>query len=173
VENDAIQQGPPPAPERSPAGGDSPPGRLAWRTAEKDRQYLRVLSIFWYVVAGLYAVAAVVSGLYIAYGVWMAGWSAPARGGVSVTTFGYFLVAVGVWLVLFYGVFAYLAYLTGRSLVEYRRWKFVFGMAVALCVVGGVPILVLGVFTIVVLSRESVKAQFARGGPAYSLDEEN
>jgi hypothetical protein len=174
VDDEAIQEGPPVTPAHPPAdNADYPLDRVTWRTAEKDRQYLRVLSIFWYILAGLYAVVGVATGLYIYFGVMIVAGSVPTRGGASGPAVGYSLLGLGIGLLLFYGVYAYLAYLTARSLVEYRRWKFVFGMAVALCVLGGIPILVLGVFTIVVLSRDSVKAQFARGGPAYSPDEEN
>jgi hypothetical protein len=174
VDDEAIQEGPPVTPGRPPADDeDYPLDRVTWRTVEKDRQHLRVLSIFWYILAGLYAFAGAAMGVYIVFGVMIVAGSAPTRGGSSGPDLGYFLLALGIGCLLFYGVYAYLAYLTGRSLVEYRRRKLIFGMAIALCIIGGLLGIVLGVFTIVVLSRDSVKEQFARGGPVYSWDEEN
>jgi len=161
-------------PARPPvADEDYPLDRAAWRTVEKDRQHLRVLSIFWYILAGLYWVVGMAMGLYIVFGVMIVAGSAPTRGGASGPAVGYSMLGLGIGLLLFYGVYACLAYLTGRSLVEYRRRKFIFGMAIGLCILGGLLGIPLGVFTIVVLSRESVKEQFARGGPLYSRDEEN
>jgi len=174
VDDETIQEGPPVKPARPPLDDeDYPLDRVTWGTAEKDRQHLKVLSIFWYILAGLYAVAGVIGGLYVVFGLFVVAGNAPTRGGSSGSAEGYLLLGVGGGILIFYCAFAYLAYLTGRSLVEYRRRKLIFGMAIALCIIGGVLGIVLGVFTIVVLSRESVKEQFACGGPAYRWDEEN
>jgi hypothetical protein len=174
VDDEAIQEGTPVMPVRPPVDDeDYPLDRVAWGTAEKDRQHLRVLSIFWYILAGLYALGGTAAGLYIPFGVLIAAGNVPTRGGASGPGVGYFLLGLGIGCLLFYGAYAYLTYLTGRSLVEYRRRKFIFGMAIALCVLGGLLGAVLGVFTIVVLSRESVKEQFALGGPVRPRDDDD
>ena len=86
--------------------------------------------------------------------------------------FGYFFIGLGIFLLLWRAVYAYLMFHTGQSLRQQKRWQFIFIMAIVDCVLGGVVGIVLGVFTIVILNRPSVKELFAEGDSPYPKNED-
>ncbi len=64
-------------------------------------------------------------------------------------------------------VWSYMLCRAGMSLLQNKRWTFCFVMAILLCL--NPPLgTILGVFTIVVLNRPSVKELFGRNEPASS-----
>ena len=132
----------------------------------RDHEHLKVLSICWYVIAGLNALGGCFATIYIAMGAaFMAvppnattqpGQPAPpppeAVGGV--------LMGVGGCLMALALGIAALSFFTARGLARQRNRTFCMIVAGITCL--SVPIgTVLGVFTLMVLSRPSVKQMFA------------
>jgi len=81
---------------------------------------------------------------------------------------GWFLVGFGIFFAIVGLAFAVLIFLGGRALARRRYYGFVFVVACIECIF--VPFgTILGVFTMIVLSRESAKRLFlsaASAGPA-------
>ena len=132
---------------------------------DRDAEHLRLLSIFHYIFAGITGLCGSIPLIYIALGLWMV--SAPAnfgnsRGALPQTfdpAVGWLFVLVGGAIVLYsWGMAAALIY-AGRCLV--RREKHTFCLVVAAFSCLNTPHgTVLGVFTIIVLVRPSVKEMF-------------
>jgi hypothetical protein len=131
----------------------------------QDADHLRVLSIFHYVVAGLAAFCSLFPLLYTVMGFIFIALShhpptnptqqpPPAALGWAFVVFGIFLFLLGV-------AFAVVLAFAGRSLSRRKRYWFAFVVACIECIF--VPFgTILGVFTIIVLSRESVKTLFSQ-----------
>lgn len=126
--------------------------------ASKDEEHLRLLAVFHYVVAGLGALFACFPLIHVGLGImmivnpeWMSdGTEAPPA------VVGYFFAGLGSLFVLAGWAAAVCTFLSGRYLARRRKRMFSFVMAALLCMF--VPFgTVLGVFTIIVLSRESVQ----------------
>jgi len=127
----------------------------------RDEEHLRLLAIGFYVFGGLTALMSCLGILYVFIGLVMMGVGAtshradglpPAFFGLFFAVMGAVITAIGVGLGLLW-VFA------GRSLSQRKRYTFCMVMAVVACL--SMPLgTVLGVFTLVVLSRPSVKEIF-------------
>ena len=141
---------------------------------DRDAEHLRILSICWYVVAGLQGVMACFVLLYVLFGVGMALFGAAAgtaagsaardpSGAVMGLPFvgvGMIVGCFGVFMFLLAATLALLNFKTGQSLVRRRNLTLIYVMAAVACM--GVPMgTLLGVFTFIVLSRPSVRANFA------------
>jgi hypothetical protein len=133
----------------------------------QDLEHLKLLSIFHYVVAGLVAIFACVPLIHLFVGAGL------ATGTFDDTPDEARLVGVG--LMVFAGLFILTGWamavaiaLAGRNLGRRRSYTFCLVVAGVECVI--MPFgTVLGVFTIIVLMRESVKRLFngaASGGEA-------
>jgi hypothetical protein len=128
-----------------------------------DVEHLRLLSIFHYVVAGLTAFVSFFPLLYTGMGalfVYLA--RQPIKPGESPPPelLGWFLVGFGIFLAIVGFALAVLIFLTGRALARRRRYWFAFVVACLECIF--IPFgTILGVFTLIVLSRESTKRLFA------------
>jgi len=128
----------------------------------KDLEQLRLLSIFHYVLAGvtalfsLFPLIHVVVGLAVVFG-------GPSMGNeVPPPVFGWLFVLIGGFFILAGISLAVLIFFAGRMLSRRRHYLFCFVAAALECLF--MPLgTVLGIFTIVVLSRESVKALFVEG----------
>ncbi|HXK62627.1 MAG TPA: hypothetical protein PLP42_22305 [Acidobacteriota bacterium] len=129
---------------------------------QEDAEHLRVLSIFHYVVAGIAAVFACFPLLYLALGILMLSGALPSEdsGDETVTrVVGVFMIAFSGAFILIGLAFCTLLILTGRYLRRQVNYTFCLVMAAVACMF--VPFgTVLGVFTILVLMRPSVKAAF-------------
>jgi len=149
-----------------PAGAAPPPGALYYTTVDKDASDLRTLSIFWYIVAGLQALATCLILLYfvVVLGFTLIGGAAGASSnepGAAVP-----IVGVGAMFLCFLMIplatvatFAYLNYTVAKSLVARKNLTLIYVMAGIMCL--GLPLgTVLGVFTFITLSRPSIKASF-------------
>jgi len=123
---------------------------------KEDERYLQLLSIFHYVVGGLAACFACIPTIHLAIGIAMlvgAIDDAPAFVGVFFVVIATFAILVG-WTL------AVCIIVAGRCLAKRKRYMFCLVMAAISCVF--MPIgTVLGVFTIIVLMRPSVKELFA------------
>ncbi len=125
----------------------------------KDAEHLKLLAIFHYVVAGMIALFASFPIIHFVLGAAMVIGSSVARSAGPALLGGFFMVFAGAWMALGWSL-AICVILAGRSLSARRRYTFcivVAGCMAAMCMPFGT---VLGVFTIVVLVRPSVKEAF-------------
>lgn len=130
---------------------------------ETDRQHLQLLSVFHYVLAGMMTISGCFPAIYLVIGVGLLAVSATDEvapdevaemrlvGGLF-TGFATVFIA-GLWFC------ASLVFFSGRSLAKRRRPTFCFLVACLLCIFAPLGT-VLGVFTIIVLSRPTVKELF-------------
>lgn len=128
---------------------------------EEDIEYLRLLSIFHYVVGGLAALFACFPIIYIAVGVlalYVPG-SMDAEGEALPALFGWIFIVFGGALILVGWAFAVFSIIAGRYLARQAHYLFCMVMAAIECIF--IPFgTVLGIFTILVLSKPSVKKMF-------------
>ena len=130
----------------------------------QDKEHLQLLAIFHYVVAGLAALFSFFPLLYTTVGaifIFAARHGTPKPGEEPPPEFiGWIFAIVGSLLFLLGIAIAICILIAGRSLAKRTRYWFALVVACIECLF--IPFgTILGVFTIVVLSRESVKALFS------------
>jgi len=126
--------------------------------AEHD-EHLRILAVFHYVVGGLAALVACFPFIYLFVGIAMvvAADSNPHNGPPAII--GFFFIAVALAIILAGWALAAATVYAGYCLQQRRRYMYCFVMAGILCVFFPFGT-VLGVFTILVLLKPEVKAEF-------------
>src|SRR5437762_4150234 len=129
----------------------------------RDKEHLQLLAIFHYVVAGLAALFSFFPLLYTTVGaifIFVARHGTAKPGEELPPEFvGWIFVVIGSLLFLVGIGIAICILIAGRSLAKHTHYWFAFAMACIECVF--IPFgTILGVFTIIVLSRESVKTLF-------------
>ena len=129
----------------------------------QDKEHLRLLAIFHYIVAGLAALFSLFPLLYTTIGaifISVARHGTPKPGEELPPEFlGWIFVGVGSFLFLVGIAMAICILIAGRCLSRHRCYSFALVMACIECLF--VPFgTILGVFTIIALSRESAKAFF-------------
>jgi len=132
-------------------------------TNKDDEQHLRLLSTFHYIVGGLTALVMCFPLIHFGLGfamVFAPGFFDNKPGSQPPPLFiGWILMIIGGLFFLSGQAFAICIIAAGRFLAQRRRYLFIFIVACIQCAF--MPFgTVLGVFTIIVLSRESVKALF-------------
>ena len=126
-----------------------------------DREHLRLLAIFYYVMGGMYVFFSCFGLLYVFFGIVMAasphlfGQGRPQPDAVALTAIGLLFAGVGGAFVLAGWTFGGLTIYAGRSIQQRCRRTFTFVMAALSCFFFPFGTL-LGVFTFLVLSRPSV-----------------
>ena len=130
----------------------------------RDEEHLQLLAIFHYVVAGLAALFSFLPLLYTTVGVIFifAARHGTAKPGEDLPPefLGWIFAVLGALLFLIGIAMAICILIAGRSLALRKRYSFAFVMACIECLF--IPFgTILGVFTIVVLSRESVRGLFS------------
>src|SRR5882724_1406457 len=133
----------------------------------QDTEHLRLLAIFHYIVAGLAALFSCFPLLYTTAGaifIFVARHPAaagPKPGqGPPPEFIGWIFAVIGSLLFLFGIAIAICILIAGRSLAKHTRYWFAFTMACIECLF--IPFgTILGVFTLIVLLRESVKTLFS------------
>ena len=130
----------------------------------RDEEHLQLLAIFHYVVAGLAALFSLFPLLYTTVGAIFifAARHGTAKPGEDLPPefLGWIFAALGSLLFLMGIAMAICILIAGRSLALRKRYSFALVMSCIECLF--IPFgTILGVFTIVVLSRESVKALFS------------
>lgn len=131
----------------------------------QDNEHLHLLAIFHYVLAGLSGLFSFFPLLYSGVGaafIFAAHHTTPKPGQEPPPEFvGWIFIVFGSVLFLTGLAVAICILIAGRSLDKRKHYWFVFVMACVECAF--MPFgTVLGIFTIMVLSRESVKAVFLR-----------
>ena len=129
-----------------------------------DKEHLRLLAIFHYVVAGLAALFSFFPLLYTTVGaifIFAARHGTPKPGEQLPPEFlGWIFVVLGLLLFLLGVAMAICILIAGRCLSRRKHYTFALVMACIECLL--IPFgTILGVFTIIALSRESVKELFA------------
>ncbi|MCE5268709.1 MAG: hypothetical protein LLG00_12575 [Planctomycetaceae bacterium] len=137
----------------------------------QDAEHLRLLSIFHYIVAGLAALFACIPivHLYIGLAMFLAPGSLEhghKAGPEALRLIGLLSAAIAGVLILLGWTFAVCVFVAGRNLARRRRYTFCLVMAGLLCMF--MPFgTVLGVLTIIVLMRPSVKAMFEQAAEPF------
>jgi len=127
-----------------------------------DEGHLRLLSIFHYIVGGLAALFSFFPLLYGAFGGFMlyaASHPQMQQGEPPPAALGWFFIGVGALFFLIGEAMSVCIALSGRFIARRRRYWFAFVMACIECLFFPFGI-ILGVFTIIVLSRATVKQLF-------------
>jgi ABC-type phosphate transport system permease subunit len=132
---------------------------------EKDLEHLKLLGIFHYIWGALSLIGGIfIGGYFLVIGIILmnnppASTASEDRGTASMV--GGILIGVGVVLFLIVVVYGILTLMAGG---KYRKHQggywFCFILAIVTLVIGGIPGIVLGIFSLIVLSRESVKTLF-------------
>ena len=129
----------------------------------QDAEHLRLLLIFHYVLAGMGALMSLIPVFHLAFGIAMVTGmfpSPPSGSGSATDNFmGWFFIGIGAAVIVIGETMALLTFLAGRFIRRRRHRTFILVVSAINCL--NVPLgTVLGVFTIIVLSRQSVKAEF-------------
>jgi hypothetical protein len=128
---------------------------------DQDLEHLRLLSIFHYVVGGLAALFACFPCIHLGVGIAMVSGAIefPQGQGPSAALVGGFFIAIATVFILLGWSVAVTILLAGRSLARRTRYTYCLVIAAIECVF--MPFgTVLGVFTIIVLNRPSVRSLF-------------
>ncbi len=129
----------------------------------QDEEHLRLLSIFHYVVGGLAALFALFPIFHLILGLVfiLAPETFASKNEEPPPAFlGWFFVVFAATFILLGWIFAVFVIVTGRFLARHKHWLFCVVMAGIECLF--MPFgTVLGVFTIIVLMRESTKELFS------------
>ena len=138
-------------------------------SAEDDIQHLRLLSIFHYVFGALAFLCGSVPWIHVALGIGIISGALPAGEGREgpPPAFGWLFVVIGGAAILLSYALAGCALLAGKYLNDRTHRTFCVVVAALVCL--NMPLgTVLGVLTLIVLHRPSVRAMFEgpkRAGP--------
>lgn len=138
---------------------------------KEDLEHLKILSIFHYVVGGLAGLFSCFPIFHLAIGISMLsgnmfGEPMPPDADFPSTLFGLMFTIIPMVMILAGWAFAIAILIAGRYLSQHRRHTYCLVVAAISCMF--MPFgTILGVFTIIVLSRPTVKALFA-GEPTDS-----
>ncbi|HLG41761.1 MAG TPA: hypothetical protein VI643_00240 [Planctomycetota bacterium] len=131
---------------------------------DRDEEHLRLLSIFHYVYAGITAFCSSIPLLHVTIGIALLSGAIPEseKDSASLKVAGWMFVAIGGAIVLLGWTFAVLLFMAARRLGSRRGKVFCTVVAALSCL--HIPLgTVLGVFTLLVLSRPSVQARLGAG----------
>ncbi len=125
-----------------------------------DAEHLRLLSIFHYVVGGLGILSTVLPLAYLAFGAFIFAGRLPDESNpADMRWFGMLMVMLGGFMLAMGLAASACLILAGRYLAERRHRMFCLVVAAVMCAFAPLGT-VLGVFTIIVLSRASVREVF-------------
>ncbi len=130
-----------------------------------DAQHLKLLSIFHFVVAGITALVGCFPIIHLAVGIAiLSGRFPPQPNDPAAESFmGWMFTGIAGVMIVTMWSFAIVLLFAGRSIQERRRWTFCVVVAGLECMM--MPFgTVLGVFTIIVLLRPSVRHLFGEDG---------
>lgn len=126
----------------------------------QDAIHLDLLGIFHYIVAGLSALFSFFPVLHLVLGIAMITGQMHKPGEPDPALFGWFFIAIAVFAIVLGLTFSALLAYSGRCLRQRRRHTFCLVLAAISCLF--MPFgTVLGIFTLIVLSKPSARALFA------------
>jgi hypothetical protein len=128
---------------------------------DQDRENLQLLSIFYYIFAGFTALFSCFPVIHLSIGVMMLSGVMPMepQAGPPIRLFGWLFVLIPILIILIGWGIAVAYFLAGRFLNQRRHYLYCQILAGITCM--SFPFgTILGIFTIVVLSRPSVRALF-------------
>jgi hypothetical protein len=126
----------------------------------QDSEHLKLLSIFHYVVAAMTALFACIPFIHFFMGLALATGAFPDTDPEAQPVGIFIMIFAGLFILAGWALAVLIAY-AGRSLQTRRRYTYCLVMAGVECIF--MPFgTVLGVFTIIVLMRDSVKPLFGR-----------
>lgn len=131
---------------------------------DKDLEYLRMLSIGFYVQAALSALFACIPIIHVSMGAALVSGGFAGATGPTVL-FGWFFVVIGLIAITLGWAYAICMFLAGQYLASHRNYTFCFVMAVISCMFAPIGTL-LGVFAVVLLLRDPAKEAFGSSGTA-------
>ncbi len=126
-----------------------------------DNEHLKLLSIFHYIAAGLGALFGSIPLIHVALGIGLviAGDHHGGKSDLPPAFIGWFFMLFGLVFVIVGWTHAVLLFLSARFIAARTHHTYCFVMGCIQCLF--IPIgTILGIFTIIVLNRPSVKAQF-------------
>jgi hypothetical protein len=123
----------------------------------RDAEHLRLLSIFHFVCGGLLMLFGCFPIIHIAMGIAMV----MGKMQNAPREMGYLFIAMGIFFIAFMWGLGICVILSGKFLRERRNYMYSFVVAAISCLQAPFGT-VLGVFTIIVLSRPSVKMMYGR-----------
>ena len=132
---------------------------------QKDREHLTVLSILYFVLTGMQFFGLLGALVYVVFGIAIVNGppSTPGSTNPFPPEVGVVMIVLGVIASVLVTAFAVCLGLTGNYLRMRTHRTFCFVIACLICI--NLPLgTLLGIFTIMVLQRESVKKLFASGG---------
>lgn len=131
-----------------------------------DVQHLKLLSIFHYIVAGITFLFGCIPIIHLVMGIaMMFGGMTDNRGQQPPFIFGLLFTCIPACFICFAWAVAVCMALTGTRLKARTHYQFCFVVACVECIF--MPLgTVLGIFTILVLNRPSVKAMFTQTAPS-------
>lgn len=125
-----------------------------------DKEQVQLLSTFHFILGGLTALFACIPFIHVAVGIAMLTGAFHDMHNPPPPFVGVMFVALGGTFITLGWTLAILLLVAGRRLRQLRSYKYCFVVACISCAL--MPLgTVLGVFTILVLSRPTVKAMFA------------
>ncbi len=140
--------------------------------ASQDADHVRLLSIFYYVYGGITALMSLIPIVHVAMGIAIVSGAIPMPSGPSAPpppvfagfhAFGWLFIAIGGTIIIIGETMAALALFTARFLSQRHHHTFCIVVAAINCL--HMPLgTALGVFSLIVLSRPSVKLMFNPGG---------
>ena len=134
---------------------------------DRDQEHLRLLKLCYYVVAGMTTVYSLFSMIFLIAGSLLFSAAIPlaqARSKVDPHAFGLLFLGIAIAAILAALGTALATFLTARYLRDHRRRTFCIVMAACTCIY--IPWgTIIGVCTIMVLNRPSVKALFGDSEP--------
>jgi hypothetical protein len=138
-----------------------------------DQEHLRLLSLFHYILAGLTAVMACFPVIHLIIGIAFltnpdvfnnGPGNQPPPPKEMMTMIGLMFTIIPALLIILGWIFSFCLFLAGKNLKRRTRYSFCFAIAIVSCLCAPLGT-VLGVFTLIVLSRPSVKTLFDRQPP--------
>lgn len=139
-----------------------PPPPYAPDPRREDDEHVKLLVVFHYVMAGLIGLFALLPLIYVAMGVFFVAGGGPMSAPGAPRMVGWLFIAVGGIVCVVGESLALLTFFAARALSARRNWTFC--MVVASLNTLHAPLgTALGVFTLIVLMRSSVKATFQSG----------
>ena len=125
----------------------------------KDLSHLKTLAVFYYIFGALTILFSSIFIVHIVLGILMMTGNMPNTGGPPAPPVGILFFCIGLFAVLLGWSVGIATIYAGRCLAQQRHWVFTVVMASICCI--SFPLgTVLGVFSLIVLLRDSVKSRF-------------